>query len=276
MEVEERRSKVDTFLAITGTSDAAAAEAMLEGNGWNVEGAIDFFFATGTTGASGSADAGGGGAVPLGGHGAPVGGDEGELMPTAAPGMADEDHELQMALAASMGQGAPVAPSGGGFAPPAFPPPSARPQFRPPTAPIPPHLRASSGSEDDEDTADAADVELRRMMQLSAAEGRGLSAEEARLQEVVNASRSAMPDPMQDLGLPHGAGMARLRAEGAGAGAGAGVGDDDATDAAFLEAALKESLDAPQVCRKRAEGGWLPPKNLTKERFRKDEPQTLF
>ena len=40
------------FLAVTGTEDAAAAEAMLEGNGWNVEGAIDFFFATGSTGAS--------------------------------------------------------------------------------------------------------------------------------------------------------------------------------------------------------------------------------
>ena len=38
------------FLAVTGTEDAAAAEAMLEGNGWNVEGAIDFYFATGSTG----------------------------------------------------------------------------------------------------------------------------------------------------------------------------------------------------------------------------------
>ena len=37
---------------MTETADAAAAQAMLEGNGWNVEGAIDFFFATGSTGAS--------------------------------------------------------------------------------------------------------------------------------------------------------------------------------------------------------------------------------
>jgi hypothetical protein len=35
------------FLAVTGTEDAADAEAMLEGNGWNVEGTIDLFFAHG-------------------------------------------------------------------------------------------------------------------------------------------------------------------------------------------------------------------------------------
>ena len=53
MDVEDKRSKVDTFLAVTGTEDATAAEAMLEGNGWNVEGAIDFFFATDTAASSG-------------------------------------------------------------------------------------------------------------------------------------------------------------------------------------------------------------------------------
>ena len=83
MEVEERRSKVDTFLAITGTSDAAAAEAMLDGNGWNVEGAIDFFFATGSTGATGSADAGGGAAPQVGSQHAQMADDEPDVMPMA-------------------------------------------------------------------------------------------------------------------------------------------------------------------------------------------------
>jgi hypothetical protein len=41
------------FLAVTRTEDAAEAEAILEGNGWNVEGAIDLFFATCPTGVSG-------------------------------------------------------------------------------------------------------------------------------------------------------------------------------------------------------------------------------
>ena len=247
MEVEERRSKVDTFLAITGTSDAAAAEAMLDGNGWNVEGAIDFFFATGTTGGTGSADAGGGAAPHVGGQESQMGDDEPDDIPAAGvPGMQDEDRELQMALAASMGQGPPVASSGrqaGGFVPPAFPPPNDRPQFRPPSAPIPPHLRTSSGSDDDDDLEDA-DADLRRLMQLSAAEGRGVSAEDARLQEVVNASRAAMQGDMPDWGAPHSAGMAGRREVGAGSDAGGA--EDDATDRAFLEAALKESLDAPQ------------------------------
>jgi hypothetical protein len=86
------------FLAVTGTEDAAAAEAMLDGNGWNVEGAIDFFFATGTTGdESGVAGGGGAGGAPaLGLRG--VGGMEenmGDDAATAGLGVEDEDAELQ-------------------------------------------------------------------------------------------------------------------------------------------------------------------------------------
>ena len=51
MDVEDRQSKIDKFLAVTDTEHAAAAEAMLDSKGWNVERAIDFFVAPGTTGA---------------------------------------------------------------------------------------------------------------------------------------------------------------------------------------------------------------------------------
>lgn len=73
---------------------------MLDGNGWNVEGAIDFFFATGTTGAvdsGGGAGVGGtGGAPALGLRG--MGGMEdnlGDDAATAVSRVEDEDAELQ-------------------------------------------------------------------------------------------------------------------------------------------------------------------------------------
>ena len=120
--------------------------------------------------------------------------------------------------------------SSGGFQPPPFPPPTAMPQFQPPSAPIPPHLRtAADDSDDDENTADN-DAAVRRTVAQDATGPPGMDG----------------MDEMMDLAMPHGMGMhARPRPMpgGAGAGgAGAGGDDEDATERAFLEAAMKESL----------------------------------
>ena len=147
--------------------------------------------------------------------------------PPAGGGVEDEDMELQRALAASMGHELPTGGGGGGsvgaFVPPPFPPPASR-QFRPTSAPIPQHHRTGGAirHDSDEETFDAFDAPPR--------------------------------DHMMDFGgsaLPHGQGMGMgigMRGLGGGAGGGrsAGPGDDDDTDRAFLEAAMKESLDPPQ------------------------------
>ena len=231
MDVEDRRSKVETFLAVTGTEDAEAAEAMLEGNGWNVEGAIDFFFATGTTGADvrvgGGAEpeqaaqrAGGAQAMPGGSYSAAplVGADESIV--------GDEDHEMQMALAASMGHTVPPlagAGAGEGFQPPPFPPPSVPPQFQPPRDPIPPHLRrggrgSGHSSDDDQDhtvvdpAGDPPPALRNASLPFVGVRGR-LGAD----------------------GLPHNLSHAMGMEADRLAGSGAMGGEDDATDAAFLE-----------------------------------------
>ena len=226
MDVEDRRSKVATFLAVTGTEDAEAAEAMLEGNGWNVEGAIDFFFATGTTGADVRV---GGGAEPeqaaqrTGGAQAMPGGSysDAPLVGADESVVGDEDHEMQMALAASMGHTVPpLAGAGAGrsFQPPNFPPP-----FQPPSDPIPPHLRRGG-------------------------RGSGYSSDDDQDHTVVDPAGDP-PPALRNASLPFVGVRGRLGADGLPhnlshavgmqadrlAGSGAMGGEDDATDAAFLE-----------------------------------------
>lgn len=40
-ESETNRAKIKQFMSITGTSDAEAAETLLQNNGWNVEAALE-------------------------------------------------------------------------------------------------------------------------------------------------------------------------------------------------------------------------------------------
>jgi len=108
------------------------------------------------------------------------------------------------------------------------------PQFQPPSAPIPPHLRTAADDSDDEENTADNDAALRRTVVQDATGPPGMDG----------------MDEMMDLAMPYGMGMhvrPRPMPGGAGAGgAGAGGDDDDATERAFLEAAMKESLDAPQ------------------------------
>jgi hypothetical protein len=47
MEAEgDDAGKLQQFMLVTGT-DAGAAREVLQGSGWNVDAAVDFFFATG-------------------------------------------------------------------------------------------------------------------------------------------------------------------------------------------------------------------------------------
>jgi hypothetical protein len=72
---------------------------MLEGNGWNVEGAIDFFFATGTTGVVDSGAGRTGGSHAGTGPAAPnLQGEFGTDEHDVSGGMENEDRELQVVI----------------------------------------------------------------------------------------------------------------------------------------------------------------------------------
>ncbi|EKX33304.1 hypothetical protein GUITHDRAFT_120518 [Guillardia theta CCMP2712] len=84
-----KAESLQQFLAITGTTDVQAATHMLEGNAWDVGAAVNFFFSTGETGV---------------GHGTSAGSTNAnatQLRNSPVEVMEDDDHELQMALAAS-------------------------------------------------------------------------------------------------------------------------------------------------------------------------------
>ena len=163
---------------------------------------MNFFFSTGETGA---------------GHGTSAGStnaDATQLRNSPVEVMEDDDHELQMALAASISNKTADRPS---FENVSFQPPP----FRPPAQPIPPHLLRSV-----QNVTDAQDDELERAMRLSAAQRRQDLESDAQLDTALHSSGVTS----------HNQATFQDHSDG-----------EDATEQAFIEAAIKESLEHPQV-----------------------------
>eukprot|EP00960_Hanusia_phi_P054963 762822-Hanusia_phi.AAC.16 len=201
-----KAESLQQFLAITGATDVQAATHMvailLEGNAWDVEAAVNFFFSSGETGT---------------GHGTSAGSTEANATQqrnSPVEAMEEDDRELQIALAASMSNASTDRPSSQHVS---FQPPP----FRPPAQPVPPHLlRGVQNVTDEEDDG------LDHAMRLSAAQRRQDLESDAQVESVLQSS-VGMTGRNQETDHDHSDG-------------------EDATEQAFIEAAIKASLEHPQ------------------------------